>query len=109
MYNQISIDKAKELIEQATTETSEISKSKLRIAYSEYGKYEKINDPQERANEINKLYDSDPIKYRYGKSVLYRLEELITNKLGLADRATLTKYSDHLKIIEIEQCKEALK
>lgn len=109
LYNQISIDKAKELIEQATTETSETSKSKLRIAYSEYGKYGKINDPQERANEINKLYDSDPIKYRYGKSVLYRLEELITNELGLADRATLTKYSDHLKIIEIEQCKEALK
>ncbi|MCB9262019.1 MAG: Fic family protein [Flavobacteriales bacterium] len=108
LYNQISIDKAKELIEQATIETSEISKSKLRIAYSEYGKYGKINDPQERANEINKLYDSDPMKYRYGKSVLYRLEELITNELGLADRATLTKYSDHLKIIEIEQCKEAL-
>jgi Fic family protein len=109
LYNQISIDKAKGLIEQATTETSEFSKSKLRIAYSEYGKYGKIKDPQERANEINKLYDSDPIKYRYGKSVLYLLEELITNELGLADRASLTKYSDHLKIIEIEQCKESLK
>ncbi|RTY88444.1 Fic family protein [Flavobacterium sp. GSN2] len=109
LFSQISIDSAKELIEQATVETSETSKSKLRIAYSEIGKYGKINDPQERANEINKLYDGDPSKYRYGKSVLYRLEELISIELGVAERVTLTKYSDHLKINEIDKCKEALK
>ena len=38
-----------------------------KLAYSEYGKYGQIDEPQERANEINKLYDSDPINYRYEK------------------------------------------
>jgi hypothetical protein len=90
-------------------ETSETCKAKLRIAYSEYGKYGKIVDPQEKAKEINKLYDSDPVKYRYGKSVLFRLEELISEELGLLPKTELTMYSEHLKINEIELCKNALK
>ena len=44
-----------------------------------------------------------------GKAFLYRLEELLTIELGLVERVTLTQYSDHLKINEIELCKEALK
>lgn len=108
LHADILTKRAGELIEQATFETSDKSKGKLRIAYSEYGKYGKMNDPLEKANEINKLYDSDPIKYRYGKSVLYRLEELIAAELGTSDRPSLAKYSDHLKINEIEKSKEAL-
>jgi fido (protein-threonine AMPylation protein) len=109
LFPQISIERAQQLIQQATEETSETSKAKLRIAYSEYGKYGKIVDPQEKAVEINKLYDSDPVKYRYGKSVLFRLEELISEELGLAPKTELTTYSEHLKINEIELCKNALK
>ena len=109
LFPQISIEKAQQLIQQATDETSETSKAKLRIAYSEYGKYGKIVDPQEKADEINKLYDSDPVKYRYGKSVLFGLEELISKELGLNAKAELATYSEHLKIKEIVICKNALK
>jgi hypothetical protein len=55
------------------------------------------------------LYDSDPVKYRYGKSVLFRLEELISEELSFVPKTELTMYSEHLKINEIELCKNALK
>ncbi|MBC9812380.1 hypothetical protein H9Y05_07825 [Crocinitomicaceae bacterium CZZ-1] len=45
------------------------------------------------------------------KSIVQEIENLRNkvNELGLEDRVTLTKYSDHLKINEIELYKEALK
>ncbi len=105
LFPEISLDKAKELIRKSTKETEEISKGKLRKALAEYGKYGKMVDPQEKVNEINALYDSDPIKYRYGKEVLYKLEEIIANEIGMAERANLSEYSVHIKINEIEQFK----
>jgi len=102
LYPNITIERSKALIEQATTETSATSKEKLRIAYAEYGKFGKIEDPQKRGEEINNLYDSDPIKFRYWKSVLYRLEELIASEEGLNEKANLAQYSEHIKIKEIE-------
>lgn len=105
VYSKISIERAIELIEQATQETSEISKSKLRIALAEYGKFNQIDDPQRKSEEINALYDEDPVKYRYGKSVLFRLEELISIELGIEGKANITKYSENIKINEIEKFK----
>lgn len=102
LYNDISIEKAKELIDQATLDTSETSKSKLRIAYADYGKFGKMIDPQEKAIEINEMYDADPEKYRYGKDVLFRLEELIAHELGLLEKVDLAQFSSNLKITEIE-------
>ena len=106
LFSTISIERAKELIIQATNETSEVSKRKLRQALSQYGKYGKMEDPQEKAEEINSLYDSEPEKYRYGKEVLYKLEELITTELKLPDRVSLSSTSNHVKIIEFEQFKQ---
>lgn len=105
LYPQLSINKSDALIKESTKETEEISKGKLRKALAEYGKYGKMADPQEKVNEINALYDSDPEKYRYGKEVLYKLEEIITNELKLTERANLAEFSEHIKIKEIEQFK----
>jgi fido (protein-threonine AMPylation protein) len=106
LFSAISIERAKELISHATNETSEISKRKLRQALSQFGKYGKMEDPQEKAKEINSLYDSEPEKYRYGKEVLYKLEELITKELNLTDRASLSSTSNHIKINEFEKLKQ---
>lgn len=105
IFPSITKERGKELIEQATVETEEISKSKLRKALAQYGKYGKMVDPQEKVDEINALYDSEPIKYRYGKDVLFKLEELITNELALAEKISLSVLSDHIKISEIESFK----
>tara|TARA_R110002012_G_C11610026_1_gene608085 strand:+ start:60 stop:1502 length:1443 start_codon:yes stop_codon:yes gene_type:complete len=105
LYPQLSIENAEELIQRSTKETEEISKGKLRKALAEYGKYGKMADPQEKVNEINALYDSDPEKYRYGKEVLYKLEEIIMTELKLSERANLSEFSEHIKIKEIEQLK----
>lgn len=108
LHPNITADRARELIEEATEFTAASSKAKLRIAYSSYGKFGKMEDPLLKAQAIDQLYDEDPLKFRYGKNVLYKLEELIGKELGLADRVTLTKYSDHLKIREIERSKYEL-
>lgn len=108
LFPSISVIRAIELIEQATDDTKEVSKGKLRIAYSEYGKYGKMVDPQEKANALNALYDEDPTKYRYGKAVLFRLEELITKELNLVGRITLVQFSSFIDIAEIRKCKVAL-
>lgn len=105
LYPAISREKAKDLITQATNDTSSISKTKLRIAYADIGKYGKISDPQQKSEEINDLYDTDPQKYRYGKAVLLRLEELISQEIGVSDKVSLSKYSKHIKINEIAACK----
>ncbi len=105
VYPSITIDRAKELIEQATNETEPTSKAKLRKAYAQYGKYDKMEDPKQKADEIDALYDTDPIKYRYGKDVLYKLEELITNELQLTDKISLTTLSEFIKVSEIEKLK----
>lgn len=101
----ISIERAEDLINQATKETEERSKAKLRKALAQYGKFEKIEDPQTKAEEINKLYDSDTVKYRYGKDVLFKLEELIQAELRLKEKISLCEISKHLKISEIEKFK----
>lgn len=105
IYEDISVEKGRELIERATNETSETSKSKLRIALAEYGKFNQITDPQKKAEEINALYDENPVKYRCGKSVLFKLEELIRDELGLEDKANLAKHSDYIRINEFETLK----
>ncbi len=105
VYPSITIERAKELIEQATNETEPTSKAKLRKAYAQYGKYDKMEDPKQKADEIDALYDTDPIKYRYGKDVLYKLEELITNELQLTDKISLTTLSEFIKVSEIEKLK----
>jgi prophage maintenance system killer protein len=101
----ISVEKAKELIIKSTQETEEISKGKLRKALAEYGKFGKMVDPQEKVEEINSLYDSDPVRYRYGKDVLYRLEDIITEELTLSERANLSELSKHIVIDEIVKFK----
>ncbi len=108
VFPSIPVQRAKELIELATKETSEGSKKKLRIAYFDYGKYGKIEDPQERAIQINALYDSDPIKYRYGKNVLYKLEELITTELGQTEKVSLVKQGKHIKVQQLESARNKL-
>jgi len=105
IYPSITVERAKELIEQATTETEPTSKAKLRKAYAQYGKYDKMDDPKQKADEIDALYDTDPIKYRYGKDVLFRLEELITTELQLTDKISLTTLSEFIKVSEIEKLK----
>jgi len=105
IYPSITVERAKELIEQATTETEPTSKAKLRKAYTQYGKYDKMDDPKQKADEIDALYDTDPIKYRYGKDVLFRLEELITTELQLTDKISLTTLSEFIKVSEIEKLK----
>ncbi|WP_299611239.1 Fic family protein [uncultured Aquimarina sp.] len=105
IYPSISIERAKELIEQATIETEPTSKAKLRKAYAQYGKYGKMEDPKEKADEIDALYDTDPIKFRYGKDVLWKLEELITTELQLTDKISLTTLSEFIKVTEIEKLK----
>lgn len=105
IFPQISIEKADNLVKQATFETSEKSKQKLRIALYDSGKYAKIVDPQDKAQQINDLYDSDPIKYRYGKDVLYKLEELITLELNKEEKISLVQKTDHIKIEELKKAK----
>ena len=86
-----------ELLEIAIKDRIEkYKKPKAIIAVHLYGMPYKVN-------EINALYDSDPIKYRYGKEVLYKLEEIITNEMNMAERANLSEFSEHIKINEIEQ------
>jgi fido (protein-threonine AMPylation protein) len=102
VFPQISIARAKKLIELATIETSDVSKKKLRIALFEYGRYGKIADPEERTHEINELYELDPEKHRYGKAVLFRLEELITQEIKSAEQVSLVKKSHNVKIKEFE-------
>ena len=67
LFPEISLQRAEEINQLATEEVSETSKRKLRIALDNTGRYGKINDPEEKSNEINKLYTEDPVKYRYGK------------------------------------------
>ncbi|MBO6662882.1 MAG: Fic family protein [Roseivirga sp.] len=105
VFSNITIDRAKELIDQSTKENEETSKAKLRRALAEHGKFGKMTDPQQKVNEINALYDSDPINYRYGKDVLFRLEELITLELGLTEKVNLTEYSEHINISEFKKLK----
>lgn len=105
IFNSITKERAKELIEQATKETEEISKAKFRKARAQYGKFEKIEDPQKKAEEINTLYDSDPVANRYGKDVLFKLEELIQAELNLAEKISLCEISKHIKISEVEKFK----
>jgi len=108
LYPVITTKKAQDLIEKATFETSPTSKSKLRIAYAEYGKFGKMTDPLIKAKEIDSLYESDPVRYRYGKDVLFKLEELISSELGFAEKIELSQYSDYVKITEVEKCKTKL-
>ena len=105
VFPTITIDRGQELISQATIETEEISKGKLRKALAQYGKFGKMVDPQEKAEEINALYDSNPVKYRYGKDVLYSLEHLITTELNLTNKISLSKLSEHIKIKEVQKFK----
>lgn len=105
LYPEISTIEGYNLIEQATILCEETSKSKLRKAYADYGRYKKLDDPQEKAKEINNLYDSDPEKYRYGKEVLWKLEELITKRISAHEKISLSKYSDKIQIEEIKNCK----
>ncbi|MBK8627786.1 MAG: hypothetical protein IPN86_20155 [Saprospiraceae bacterium] len=105
VFPEISKDRAKVLILQATKETEDISKGKLRKALAQYGKFGKMEDPMEKAEEINALYDSDPTKYRYGKDVLYKLEELIQAEIGSAEKVSLSMLSEHIRINEVEKFK----
>lgn len=105
LFPEISKDRAKELILQATKDTEGISKGKLRKALAQYGKFGKMEDPMEKAEEINALYDSDPTKYRYGKDVLYKLEELIQAEIGSAEKVSLSMLSEHIRINEVEKFK----
>ncbi len=109
IFPEISLDRAEEIIQLATEEVSETSKRKLRIALDSTGRYGKIDDPEEKSNEINKLYDSDPEKYRYGKDVLYILEELITKEINSSEKITLVKKSPYIKVIEFEKVNSLLK
>jgi len=81
------IKNAQESIDIATKNTDEASKSKLRIAYGERKQY-KEKDPLKMVKRIHKLYDDNPEKYRYGKAVLWELEELITKEIGASEKIT---------------------
>lgn len=104
-FPELTIDRAMQLVIDATNETSETSKQKLRIALYDFGKFAKIEDPQEKAAQINALYDMDPVKYRYGKAVLYKLEELITAELHRPEKISLVQDSSHIKVDELRSAK----
>ena len=91
-----------ELIKKSTLETSDISKRKLRIALSDYGRFGKMEDPEMKSCEINELYEESPEEHRYGKGVLFRLEELITIEIGETEKQSLVNKSSHLKVTEFE-------
>jgi hypothetical protein len=98
----ISVERSKMLIELATVEASDVSKKKMRLALCDYGRYGKIPDPEEKSKKINELYESDPIKFRYGKEVLFRLEKLVGKELGGNENVTLVQKSKYIKIPEFE-------
>jgi len=103
VYPEIAIARSEELVDLATFSASKVSKKKLRTAYLERGRYGRIADPEERASEINALYESDTEKYRYGKEVLFKLEELITSEISETDKVSLVRKSRYIKIEEFEK------
>ena len=50
----------------------------------------------------------EPIKYRYGKAVLYKLEELITAELHRPEKISLVQDSSHIKVDELRSAKTKL-
>jgi Fic family protein len=101
------IRNAQEFINIATNNTEETSKKKLRIAYSQQNKFN-IEDPLEEAKKIDKLYDDNPEKYRYGKAVLWELEELITKEIDANEKITLVQKSSVINIPEFTKAYKKL-
>jgi len=108
LYPEISTKSALGLIGQATEDTEEVSKRKLRIAFQDYGRFKTIEDPSEKTAQINTEYESNPQKYRYGKDVLYRLEELVGIELKNEGRVSLVKGSQFITIADLESAKNIL-
>jgi len=106
VFPAVSEARATELIEHATIDCEEKSKKKLRIALADDQKFKQLPDPEDVAAKINDIYDKNPSFYRYGKGVLWRLEELLTAELGENDKISLNKQSP---FIEIDPLKKALR
>jgi len=90
LYNSLPIDKIEELINQSTEAVKKESLAKLRETYMTVKTLQNLKAGisvkdfkwQDIINEVDKMYDNNPSRYRYGKTVLGVLKSKIQKEIG---------------------------
>lgn len=108
LYPAIAVARAEELINQATADCSDTSRKKLRIALAATDKYQKINDPKQVVDDADSAYFADQAQFRYGKGVLWRLEELVTLEIAAPEKVSLVAQTSFINIPELKNALQKL-
>lgn len=107
---QISVERARVLIEEATINTKNKSIATLINIRTDDAIRNRNGGPAHNAGELaaqaNTDYEADPIKWRRGKLVLKELKSLLQNEIHA--HAKLLEKSDYLKVPALETIQRAI-
>ena len=111
MFPKITIEEAKELVREAIGKARDKSIDKLardtykareKEYFDGWSNDKRKPDATKIVRESEKLYQSDPVRFTYGKSALGILKQLIQQRLHIANADCLVTPSEYIAVKELK-------